>query len=667
MGLRIAVLVKQVPRVEEMELGPGGVLRRAGLDLEMNAYCRRAVSKGVDLARETGGSCTVFTLGPPPAEDALREAVAWGADQGVHICDPAFAGSDTLATARALAAALDRAGPFDLILAGRNSVDADTGQVGPCVAELLDLPFLGGVKVLEIDSRSVSATCEQDDRLIEARTTLPAVLSCAERLCEPSKVPPEGRAAVDAGRIEAVTAAHLGPGPWGQAGSPTVVGELRVYDDSRRAVRLAGPVSQQVREAVRMLDDAGALTAGRGLQQSHHASPVADGSTRGTGPVIGVLVEPGRPRVAWELLGAAASLAAQSGGTVVALGLDGDGHPATELDPDELSSRGADELLLLQGAAVESDVAAGLADWCASRRPWAVLAAGTMWGREVAARAAGRLGAGLVGDAVELTIDNERLVAWKPAFGGKVVAAITSSSDTQLVTVRPGVLGLGAPRSARMLPSSTAAVTSRKLTEIVSSHIEDEMDELAAASCVLGVGRGIQPHDYVQLDPLRRILGAELAATRKVTDVGWLPHARQVGITGRSIAPKLYVAIGMSGKFNHLVGVRRAEFILAINSDPEAPIFASADAGIVGDWQEVVPILAATLEAGRSSAAAAGRSGGQHLRWAGGQRASAGSGPVAGPHRPHRRHHRCGTRHRARVRRALRLMRRRGRALRPAR
>jgi electron transfer flavoprotein alpha subunit len=229
-----------------------------------------------------------------------------------------------------------------------------------------------------------------------------------------------------------------------------------------------------------------------------------------------------------------------------------------------------------------------------------------MWGREVASRAAGRLGAGLVGDAVELTIEGGRLVAWKPAFGGKVVAAVTSSSETQLVTVRPGVLGLGAPRASRTLPVSAAAVASRNLTEVISSHTEDEMDELAAAACVIGVGRGIAPHEYVQLDPLRRVLGAELAATRKVTDVGWLPHARQLGITGRSIAPKLYVAIGMSGKFNHVVGVRRAGFILAINSDPDALIFSCADAGIVGDWREVVPILAATLEAGRPVSEAVG-------------------------------------------------------------
>jgi electron transfer flavoprotein alpha subunit len=593
LALRIAVLIKQVPRVEEMELGPGGVLRRAGLDLEMNAYCRRAVSKGVELAQATGGSCTVFTLGAPAAEDSLREAIAWGADRGVLITDPAFAGSDTLATARALAAALGSRGPFDLILTGRNSVDADTGQVGPCLAELLDLPFLGGVKMLEIDGRIVSATCEQDDRLIEARTSLPAVLSCAERLCDPSKVAPEGRAAVDADRLELLTAAELGAGPWGQLGSPTVVGQMRVYDDSRPGVRLEGPVGQQVREAVGMLDAAGVLA---GVAHHDPLGPVADGGP-GSGPLIGVLIEPGRPRVSWELLGAAAALAAQSGGRVVAFGLGGD-RP----DADELGRRGADELMILQGAGetsmVESDVAAALAQWCLDVRPWAVLVAGTMWGREVAARAAGRLGAGLVGDAIELTIEGDRLVAWKPAFGGKVVAAITSSSPTQLATVRPGVLGLGAPRPGRPVPVSTTSVVSRGLTEVLSSHIEDEMDELAAAASVIGVGRGIAPHDYVQLDPLRRVLGAELAATRKVTDVGWLPHARQVGITGRSLAPRLYVAIGVSGKFNHMVGVRRAGFILAINSDPEALVFGCADAGIVGDWREVVPTLAATLEAG---------------------------------------------------------------------
>ena len=208
--MRIAVLVKQVPKFEEMELGPDGRLRRDGIEPEMNPYCRRAVSKAVELAAERVGSrVVVFTLGPPAADDTLREAIAWGLERGVdiggvHVTDAAFAGSDTLATAKALAAALTREGPFDLVLAGRNSVDADTGQVGPEVAELLDLPFLTGVRYLAIEGTRVDARCEHDDGWMQAEVELPAVLSCAERLTEPSKVDPPGRAAVPAGntRVE---------------------------------------------------------------------------------------------------------------------------------------------------------------------------------------------------------------------------------------------------------------------------------------------------------------------------------------------------------------------------------------------------------------------------------------------------------------------------------
>jgi len=104
-----------------------------------------------------------------------------------------------------------------------------------------------------------------------------------------------------------------------------------------------------------------------------------------------------------------------------------------------------------------------------------------------------------------------------------------------------------------------------------------------------------EPDEYEQLSPLAALLGAELAATRKVTDRGWAPRARQVGITGRAIAPRLYVAIGLSGKFNHMVGVRGAGTVLAVNADRGAPVFGFCDVGVVGDWHEVVPLLAEAL------------------------------------------------------------------------
>jgi electron transfer flavoprotein alpha subunit len=123
----------------------------------------------------------------------------------------------------------------------------------------------------------------------------------------------------------------------------------------------------------------------------------------------------------------------------------------------------------------------------------------------------------------------------------------------------------------------------------------DDVETLARADVVIGVGASVQPDDYQLLSPLAAILGAELAATRKVTDKGWAPRARQIGLTGRSIAPRLYVAIGLSGKFNHMVGVRSAGSILAINNDPEALVFEYCDIGILGDWREVLPALERSL------------------------------------------------------------------------
>jgi electron transfer flavoprotein alpha subunit len=108
---------------------------------------------------------------------------------------------------------------------------------------------------------------------------------------------------------------------------------------------------------------------------------------------------------------------------------------------------------------------------------------------------------------------------------------------------------------------------------------------------VIGVGRGVDPTQYGALEPLRELLNAELAATRKVTDQGWLPHGRQLGITGRSVAPRMYFAVGLSGNHNHLAGTSRAGTVLAINTDPAAEVFAHCDVGLVADWQEVMPHL----------------------------------------------------------------------------
>ncbi len=589
--LRIAVLVKQIPAFEAMELGPDGRLVREGLELEMNAYCRRAVALGCEVAGQTGGSLTVFTLGPPSAEDCLREAIAWGAQSdlevdGVLVSDPAFAGSDTLATAKALATALEREGPFDLVLAGRNSVDADTGQVGPQVAQLLDLAFATGVKEFSLGEGEVTVRLEHDDEWVDARVRLPAVLSCAERLIDPAKQPPEARAAVPAERIRTLSAADLGEGPWGQDASPTWVGDVRLLEVDRVGEILDGPVDEQVDRLVAVLEDRGVLAPAAPQDEVAPVAPPAGVD----GPCIAVVVEPDRERLTRELLGAAARLAERLPGRVAAIG-------PGPLDGERLGSWGAEDVVTVRGAEVEEDVAAGVARWATAARPWAILAPGTAWGREVASRVAATLGAGLTGDAVALTIEDGRLEALKPAFGGRLAAVITATSPVQMATVRPGMLPMPAPREAVAVAEQAVTVEPRGRVVVSRREREDDTDLMANADAVVGVGQGVPPGRYDELTPLLQLLGAELGATRKVTDKGWLPRARQIGITGHSISPRLYVALGLGGKFNHTVGVRASGTIVAVNPDRDAPIFDWVDVGLVANWDDVLPRLVARLAA----------------------------------------------------------------------
>jgi len=311
----------------------------------------------------------------------------------------------------------------------------------------------------------------------------------------------------------------------------------------------------------------------------------------------------------------AAELAEAIDGHVVALA-----EPA-EIDAARLGAWGADEVVVLvpspsevsevepasptaamagsgtpvaerAGALAAEDVAAAVAGWAEDARPWAVLAPSTAWGREMASRMAARMRAGLTGDAIDLEVGARgRLVAWKPAFGGALVAAITASSPVQMATVRAGVLDPPEPRAPFAPAVESHEVEVRGLVERRGLQRDDNLDDLASAHRVVAVGTGVHPDEYGELEPLLEVLGAELAATRKVTDKGWLPRARQVGITGRSIAPQLFVSIGASGKFNHSVGFRSAGTVLAVNTDPSAPIFQFCDIGMVGDWHGIVPLL----------------------------------------------------------------------------
>ena len=596
--MRIAVLVKQIPAPVEFRMQDGRLVRD-GVPLEVNAYCRRANAKAVELAG-SDGEVVVFTMGPPAAADALREMIACGADRGVHLCDPAFAGSDTLATAVALAAAIRREGPFDLVLAGLNSLDSDTGQVPVEVAELLGLPFAAGVRDLAVVGGSFTARLETDDGHRTVEGDLPAALSTAERLCAPSKAPPEVFAEVAEDRIVRLSAADLDvpAEQLGASGSPTSVGPIRMLTATRRALRAAS-----VAHAVDLLEELGAFSDPPESDDADDASRASAAllatGTDGTQAAAGersvwcFFTEPG---VGAELLGEASELGAWISGTVTAVTTIADAAGR-----DGLGAAGADRLLVIESASEPSEQADALAAAAARCLPWALLVEGTRSGRVVASIVAARCGWGLTGDAVGLEVSPDgRLVAWKPAFGGRLQVPILSRSPVQMATIRPGVLAQRPARSGAAEPEPEmlpAPVPSRIRTVSV---VRDDADtgELRRARTVVAVGVGVDPAGYPVIDELRAALGdAALGATRRVTDQGWVPRGRQIGVTGHAVAPRLLVEVGSSGRFNHTVGIRNAGVLMAVNSNPDAEIFDQVDVGLVGDWQTVVPELTAELAA----------------------------------------------------------------------
>ncbi len=586
-GLLVAALIKQIPRFEELRLGSDGRLLREGSLPEINPYCRRALRKAVDIAQGSEGRSVVITMGPPQAEEALREALAVGADEAILVSDPILAGSDTLATSRVLAEVLVREGPFDLVLCGLNSVDADTGQVGPEVAELLGSAFVSGARTLEVEEGWLQARCERDDGWRDVVVELPAVVSVAERLCKPAKATLEQCHQISRSRIRRLCTADLGVGPWGGVASPTRVGSTRLVEVQRDRHRIDGHPDELADQVVEFLMTRGVLgstcdPSGLGV--------VPDPSGSDDGSPIGVLLEPERPTLNRELLASAARLAHVRQARVCALGFE-------ELEVSQLASWGADSVgVVLLPTTVEELCAPCVVDWVRETAPVTVLGPSTSWGREVMGRAAARLGVGLTGDAVAIEDLGGQVVYWKPAFGGQLLAAITCTSSTGLATLRPGVTPLLVPRKAEavsVVPLDRHVGPGR--VRVLAQERDDALSVITRARTVVGVGLGVAAEDYSLLEPLLKMLDAELAATRKVTDRGWLPRSSQLGVTGASIAPALYIAFGVSGSFNHMIGVRQASTVVAVNIDPHAPIFDQADLCVVADWRELVNPMTDTL------------------------------------------------------------------------
>lgn len=608
--MKIAVCIKQVPVVSAMQFDPTTkTMKREGVRSEVSAFDVRAVLKAAELRNQHGGEVVVLTMGPPQARQALVDCLALGADRGIHLCDAAFAGADTLATARALAAAVRREG-FDLIVCGRNSVDAETGQVGPELAEILDLPQVTIARTLDVDpaARTLTAERETDEGVDVVTTGLPALVSAAEDLAPERFASKSERQAAQEKPIETLTAADLGidPATIGIAGSPTWVLGLEAVEEHRGQQLLEGETPEaQVDALVERLLGHG-LFGEWSVERAARPARQAPANVPRVGPrdvLVVAETHQGHLRpVAFELLNKATELAATLHGRVLVLVA---GANAAE-HADVLAAHGADRVLVAASDAHLSGTeayAALLTAVIKSERPGLVVLPASVFGRDVGPRVAARLGLGLTGECIDLTVDAEgRVLQHKPAFGGSVVALIASRTLPEMATVRAGILEAGTPDARRRAELvSVDALAAEDRVRVIERHEDAESAaELEEALNVVGVGKGIGGPEHLPIvQHLADVLGGALCTTRDVTDVGWMPKQFQVGLTGRAIAPQLYIAVAVRGAFEHTVGVRRSGVVVAINKNAKAPIFKTADYGLVGDWTVLVPLLTERLRAAK--------------------------------------------------------------------
>ena len=304
-------------------------------------------------------------------------------------------------------------------------------------------------------------------------------------------------------------------------------------------------------------------------------------------------------RITHELLRRGRELADKRRTELTALIL---GHDVNEADLDEVIERGADRVVVMEAPELAEFLvepyAACMLRVLAEYRPEIVIAGATSTGRTLMPYVAVKANAGLTADCTVLDIEKDtgNLLQTRPAIGGNILATIkTPAHRPQMATVRPR-----STRPAERAPGRKGEIVrlaapkeclASRISRVGFQRNEDE-HALQEADVVVTGGRGLKKADNIKLvESLAKELGAAVGASRDVVDRGWLSYPHQVGLSGKTVTPKLYVAVGVSGSIQHLAGMQTSETIVAINSDPDAQIFTVADFGIVGDLFEVVPIL----------------------------------------------------------------------------
>jgi len=617
--LHIVVCVKHVPDATDIRFDPITLnLIREGVPSIVNPFDLNAIEEAVRLKEKLGATVTAVAMGPLQAQEGLREALAMGVDKAIMISDREMAGADTLATSYTLwksVATIANENPFDLILTGKVAIDGETGQVPPGLAVRFDIPIISNVtkiEKLDLQSKTIVAKHRFDDGIETVKAKLPAVLTVTEEANKPRKFTIEGMLKAERTKIEVWNKDKIQADSslLGLKGSPTIVKKVfpppgrkqgEMFDGTNDPQGAAKWLTQKLIGA-HVLGKGGQDTVTPVSQPSNGDNVIVKAAGNGSYGEVWIFVEHfhGRPiQVPWELLGEGKRLANIYGTKLGALVI---GHNVGHL-AKEAFVHGADKVYLVEDARLEDyrtqPYAVAMEEVVRKFKPEALLVGGTVRGRDLAGSAATFLETGLIADCTGLDVDLETgtFMGTRPDYGGNLMSTIICPKQRPtMASVRPRVmksLPVDDGRDGEIVrvdPNLKPNDLNTEVTEFVP--IERFGIRLEDAQIIVSGGRGLgSAKNLALVEDLANVLHAQVGASRAAVRAGWIGPDHQVGQTGFTVRPRLYIAVGISGAIQHIVGIMNADYIVAINRDPEAPIFKMANFGVVGDLFKIVPAL----------------------------------------------------------------------------
>ena len=584
--MNIIVCIKQVPAKDAPLSINGNWIKESDIGFEMNEPDSYALEEALRLKEKHGGEVIALSMGPERVKQTIKEALAKGADRGIHIADDNFAQLDPLGAATYL---------------GRSHQERKSRSRSYRAAERRPRIRPDG-RAARRPARSSTRDDHHGDR--SARRKDAAQARTRSRLV-PAHRMPAARCAFDSVGHQQSSLRHA-EGHHGRE-------EKRNRHDHAAIARRDRAADAKSRKNLRAHKNQENRIPDRHAEGSRHKAGRKI-EVRSAGDLtMKILVVTEQRQDKWnntsfETLAAAQHIAKDTNSTVSALVI-GKGVAALA---DELAAKNVAEVLLVEHDLLENYTPDGycvaLKQVIESAKPDLVLFPHTYQVRDFAPKLAAMLGKGMIGDCIAFKNEGGKLVFVRQMFQGKTNADVTFQSAAPWFAsfqagafradlVEPNASGK-APVNAVSVNLSAEQIRTKPLD--LFKEAKSAVD-LTQAPLIVAIGRGIKaPENIPQAEAVAKALGGEIAASRPICDEGWLPMERQIGSSGQTVAPKLYLALGISGAIQHVVGMKGARTIVAINKDQNAPIFEIADYGIVADIFEIMPALTEALEKAKS-------------------------------------------------------------------